>query len=275
MMVYCQIKDVNIHYEVFGEGKPIILLHGFSVDFRLMLECMEPALKEVKGYRRIYLDLPGMGLSNHSDWINNSDRMLDIVEAFIRKVIPDERFLIAGQSYGGYLARGILYKMKEMADGLLLICPVIIADSASRNVPQPVVIQKEDKLLSGLPPEEAEELAGMVVVQSMSVLDRCRNEVLSGIKKADLEFLGKIKEKYSFSFDVDDGDKAYFGKPTLFLLGRQDSCVGYQDAWSILKNYPRATFAVLDVAGHNLQIEQPELLNSLVKEWIARTEKCR
>ena len=30
------------------------------------------------------------------------------------------------------------------------------------------------------------------------------------------------------------------------LLGRQDSSVGYKDAWSILDNYPRGTFAVLD-----------------------------
>jgi len=57
------------------------------------------------------------------------------------------------------------------------------------------------------------------------------------------------------------------------LLGRQDSGVGYKDAWSILDNYPRATFAVLDRAGHNLQIEQEELFNSLVSEWLVRVNE--
>ena len=36
---------------------------------------------------------------------------------------------------------------------------------------------------------------------------------------------------------------------------------------------PRATYAVLDFAGHNLQIEQPALFNSLVENWLERLER--
>jgi len=63
-----------------------------------------------------------------------------------------------------------------------------------------------------------------------------------------------------------------FTKPTLFLLGRQDSAVGYRDAWKIIENYPRATFAILDTAGHILQIEQEEMFNSLTNDWLNRVE---
>ena len=62
-------------------------------------------------------------------------------------------------------------------------------------------------------------------------------------------------------------------KPTLILAGRQDAMVGYRDAWKILENYPRGTFAVLDRAGHNLQIEQETLFNALVNEWLDRVEE--
>jgi len=34
-----------------------------------------------------------------------------------------------------------------------------------------------------------------------------------------------------------------------------------------------ATFSVIDAAGYNLQIEQPELFHSLVRNWLLRTEK--
>lgn len=61
-------------------------------------------------------------------------------------------------------------------------------------------------------------------------------------------------------------------KPVLLLAGRQDIVVGYQDLLETIEEYPRATFAVLDMAGHNLQIEQPELFQSLVEEWMIRTE---
>lgn len=46
-----------------------------------------------------------------------------------------------------------------------------------------------------------------------------------------------------------------------------------KDAWDILDNYPRATFCVLDRAGHNLQIEQEDLFMSLVREWLERVDE--
>ncbi|SDC74660.1 alpha/beta fold hydrolase, partial [Shouchella lonarensis] len=45
-----------------------------------------------------------------------------------------------------------------------------------------------------------------------------------------------------------------------------------QDALNIMNKYPRSTFAVLDIAGHNLQIEQPQLFHALINEWLDRIE---
>ena len=79
------------------------------------------------------------------------------------------------------------------------------------------------------------------------------------------KFLDKIWPQGVFSFDVDKLPQP-FPAPTLFIMGRQDHWVGYRDAWSILENYPRATFAVLDRAGHLVWGEQSELCSVLVKE---------
>ncbi len=38
-------------------------------------------------------------------------------------------------------------------------------------------------------------------------------------------------------------------------------------------NYPRATFAVLDQAGHFVNIEQNVLCQALMHEWLDRVEK--
>lgn len=87
---------------------------------------------------------------------------------------------------------------------------------------------------------------------------------------ADDNFLYNLKKNgYGFSFEVDRLDEK-FKNPTLILLGRQDSSVGYKDDWNILDNYPRATFAILDKAGHNLKIEQAEVFNFIVNEWLVR-----
>jgi pimeloyl-ACP methyl ester carboxylesterase len=57
------------------------------------------------------------------------------------------------------------------------------------------------------------------------------------------------------------------------VTGRQDTAVGYAAAWDLLEQYPRATFAVLDRAGHALPHEQPGLLRALVTEWLDRVRE--
>jgi hypothetical protein len=72
---------------------------------------------------------------------------------------------------------------------------------------------------------------------------------------------------------VDTLPEPYPG-PTLFLIGRFDHWCGYQEAYRILENYLRATFAVLDRAGHAVTHEQNFLFKALVNEWLNRVEEC-
>jgi len=251
----CKINNISINYEIIGEGKPIVMLHGYYVDHNVMTGCMEPVFEVKEGYKRIYIDLPGMGKSEYGELITNSDSMLNIVIAFIEKTIPNENFLLAGESYGAYLSRGVIYKMQDRVDGVVLICPLIIPEYKKRNVPEHVVLVKDNILLSKLTSEDAEDFNSSVVVQSERIYGRYQNEIMSGVKIANGSFLQSLMQKgYGLSFDVDKLNKK-FDKPALILLGKQDDSMGYKDAWSILENFPRATFAILDRAGHNLQIE--------------------
>jgi pimeloyl-ACP methyl ester carboxylesterase len=270
----CKIRNISVNYEIIGQGKPIIMIHGYYPDHRLMAGCMEPIFSKRSGYKRIYIDLPGMGQTKAAEWITNSDKMLDIVIELIETIIPNTNFLLAGQSYGGYLARGIVYRIGSKVDGLLLLCPCIVADNEKRNTPSHIVLKRDDALLSQIDSTDVHEFNEMHVVQTERIWERYRDEILSGVKVADDKFLSNLQEHgYEFSFDVDNRGKK-FTKPTLMILGRQDLSVGYKDAWDILDNYPRATFAVLDRAGHNLQIEQEDILNCLVIEWLTRIEEC-
>jgi pimeloyl-ACP methyl ester carboxylesterase len=163
--------------------------------------------------------------------------------------------------------------MPDRIDGVALICPAILPDIEKRTVPEHVVLVKDDRLLSHLTAEEAEDFNESAVVQSETIYERYKKEVMSGVEIANSEFLQTLrKNRYGFSFNVDQS-KRKFQKPSVIMVGRQDSCVGYRDAWAILKNFPRATFAVLDGAGHNLQIEQQMLFNSLMKEWLIRVSQ--
>ncbi|TLD02306.1 acetoin dehydrogenase E2 subunit dihydrolipoyllysine-residue acetyltransferase [Robinsoniella peoriensis] len=267
------IDGMQIHYEVIGEGKPVIMLHGCACDYRLMLGCMEPVFNMCEGYQRIYIDLPGMGETKAPLSEGSSDKIMELLITFIKRVTKGS-FLIAGESYGGYLARGILTRLSQDIDGFLMICPVIVPGHNLRNVPGKEVLQYDEEFLRGLSADERESYCGYAVVANQDIFQRYQEEILPGLKMADSSFIEKLQNDYAFSFDVDRKSRELrFEKPVLLLAGRQDNCVGYQDLWSIIEDYPRGTFAVLDMAGHNLQIEQSEIFNSLVKEWIQRTEK--
>ena len=99
---------------------------------------------------------------------------------------------------------------------------------------------------------------------------RFKEEIKPGLTIANYEFIDRLQKNYSLTMNFHH--KTY-KKPVLLLVGRQDISVGYKDIIGIIDDYPRATLAVLDMAGHNLQIEQPELFESLVGEWIRRTDQ--
>lgn len=267
----CVINGLVVHHECIGEGIPILMIPGYQVDHRIMAACMEPVFQQTPGFRRVYIDLPGMGRTKRADWIANADAMLEFILDFIEAVMPGERLLVAGESYGGYLARGLHNRLGARVAGLLLICPVIRPAFEDRTLPGRVALKTDASLLARLSPEEAESVTESLVVQTEPVWRRFRDEVLAGITVADQAYLKAYRENgYAFSFDVDALDN-HCPCPTLFIMGRQDSVVGYRDAWPILENFPRATFAVLDRAGHSLQIEQAELFHALVREWLERS----
>ncbi|MBE5103729.1 alpha/beta hydrolase [Bacillus thuringiensis] len=264
----CRIKDAGIYYEIVGEGKPVVIIHGCAPDHRLMMKCMESVFQKYEGYQRIYIDLPGMGKSNAPDWINSSDRIVEVLITFIEEIVSTQEFLLVGESYGGYLARGILSKMFERVNGLLLVCPVVVAQQKERQLPDKQVIVRDGEFLNTLTSTDREEFCELTVVANEYTYTRFKEEIKPGLDVANYEFIERLQKNYPLTMDF---HQKKYEKPVLSLAGRQDISVGYQDIIGIIEDYPRATLAVLDMAGHNLQIEQPELFESLVWEWIRRT----
>ena len=265
-----QLETATVHYESRGRGTPILTLHGFFVDHLVMKGCMEPLFKEDAPWQRIYFDLPGMGRTELKTEFSSSDDIFSLVLDFVDAVLPNKRFLLVGESYGGYLARALLRKRPEQVLGLLLVCPVIIPEKEKRTLPEHVVLHRDLELMEELVEREDHDFLSMAVVQSRKSWERYREEVVPGVRLAQVELLDQILENaYPLSFDVDQLETPFMG-PTLFIMGRQDPVVGYRDAFQIIENYPRASFAVLDRAGHVLQQEQEEQFRVLTLDWLER-----
>ncbi len=46
----------GMYCEIVGQGRPIVALHGWSLDHRVMKECLEPTFRRRTGWQRIYVE---------------------------------------------------------------------------------------------------------------------------------------------------------------------------------------------------------------------------
>lgn len=269
----CLVRDIPVYYEEYGAGKPVINIHGWPVDHRMMVEPFEPIFSQMKGYRRIYIDLPGMGKTPSAEWIKNSDNMLEVVTEFINTVIGEENFLLTGESYGGYLALGLIHEMGNRIDGVLLLCAMIDPrEDEEKNLPERQVIWKPEQL-DFIDEDSCEyKYMDMAVVATPQMYEKWQNIILPALGIADMEFLSNHCDMW-YSPDFQKSvDQITFDKPSCILTGRQDHLVGYKIAYELVERFPRATYAVLDSAGHLLEGEREPLFGQLVKDWICRVE---
>ncbi|CCQ45109.1 alpha/beta hydrolase fold family protein [Pseudarthrobacter siccitolerans] len=260
-----RIGGVSVHCAEYGAGMPVLALHGAGVDHREVAGALEPVFSEIPNYRRLYPDLPGMGLTPAPGTITSNDDVLDLLLGLIDHVIGDEPFLLLGHSYGGYLARALAALRPHQAVGLTLICPV---GAHTQDVPAHEVLVSQAGLPGGLDPDLEATYRDYFVVQTPETLRSFKDRVAPSAKLVDEAALTRVFARWELR---DRPEAAHtYPHPVLILAGRQDATAGYAGQLELAKHYRRATVAVLDRAGHALFHEQPKLVQAHIAEWLQR-----
>ncbi|MGD0742162.1 MAG: alpha/beta hydrolase [Acidimicrobiales bacterium] len=265
----CDLEGAPIHYDSFGSGRPLVVLHGMPLDRHASIHEFEPILSARTGWRRIYPDLPGHGETAGAAAVTTPDELLGVLAEFVTAVLGNTRLVLAGTSFGGYLARGLVHRLGGRIDGLCLNVPAVVRDTTGTRAPRLVVADEE-----AIAAKSRDD--GWAWYGELAVADSAANrEYAAAVNEAEtdaayLEALHGSGTPCSFERETLPTPLA---APTLILAGRQDNVVGYEAALSILPSYPRATLAVLDRAGHMLRGEQPLLFAALVNEWLDRVEE--
>ena len=273
----CETDKATIDYEEHGEGRPNLLLHGWTMNRRVEIFDYEKIFAARPGWRRIYPDLPGMGRSVAKDGLANQDDALEALLAFIDQVLPG-RFVLAGTSLGAYRARAVAARRRSRIAGLLLRVPCIFAEDARRTLPPFQALVANDAFMASLDADDRANLGDLLIQTPAYVeaLKHKRDAVVQPAIQATAPIANEIRvdpRRYGFSFDLTEAEKT-FDEPTLIIAGRQDTTVGYRDAWSILDSYPRATFVALDRADHGWPMETPNLLAALIDDWLERIARA-
>ena len=267
------VNNTSVYYEKHGEGTPLLILAGFMLDHEVMKGAIEPLFAERTGWQRIYVDMPGTGYTRAGDDIMTSADIVALLCDFIDLVIPGE-FALLGFSYGGLIARAILKAKQAQVNGLVLLAPVVSGANGERDIPEGMIIAHDPDATALLPEQLAPMILSTLSVQTMAVIERIMREYGATFQRADMSFLQQLRQPENYHIKAVDTLETPFDKPVLILTGRHDTSVGFADAFTLARSYPRATYATLDRAGHGVYIEQDRLYQALMQEWFDRVEEA-
>lgn len=255
--------SIKLNYKEYGSGEPIYFLHGLALDKSSMEYIYEPLFSKNSKYRRVYIDLPGMGHSKLTEDLKSSDDVFKKVKNFIISDSLNYSINICGHSFGAYLCLGLAFELKEKVNKLFLTCPVLKAKQNDR------VLEKhknifEEKITLVENEEAYNDFINMNVLINNETWNDYKNAIVPGLDLFNSVGWRKIQNNsYSLKFE----NKIISNPPNTrgyILLGEYDNVVGYKDQIKVL-NDKQAKCRVIANSGHNLQIDSKKILKNILK----------
>jgi len=152
-----------------------------------------------------------------------------------------------------------------------MLVPYLPNAEGNSDVPEHVTLVAAPDVFDDLDPDE-EWIPGRMVEQSRRAVELIRRDDMPSIRAADQTFLRRYEVEPQQP-ELLAAPAAPFPGASLILTGRQDATVGFTAAYNLLDEFPRATFATLDLAGHWLgRVERPEPFHALVRDWFDRMQ---
>jgi len=251
------------HYEVMGEGRPLLLIHGLDLDTRMW----DAQFTEfARTHQVIRFDLRGMGQTPMSD---QPFRLYDDVKGLL-DALGIEKTCVAGLSFGGYTALEFALAYPDRVEGLILVSSGLLGHPRSEKRQQDAArfaelcrtgtVEEITETAAqywfdgpGQPPNreaaEARERFRMMFAQAYALPKT--NQSPTWLTPGPIERLEEIKV------------------PTLVVAGDRD----YEDFLAIseilAQRIPRAQKVIMAGSAHIPPMDQPETFNRLVRQFLA------
>jgi pimeloyl-ACP methyl ester carboxylesterase len=265
------MTNKKVFVQKIGSGFPILMLHGFPLDYHSLLP-LENCFSQQSAWKRIYIDLPGMGQSQSGFQIKSATDVLNALVEFIHQEFGEQPFAIVGYSFGGYLASALTEKFGPQIKSLFLLAPETVAENSDRTLPAKYVYQISD-LPQSATKDEITAYKVTATIESTENFNLFKKYILPGLMSNGKNPLLKyLSENPQLPKEPDQ----YLNKyclPTTIVVGKNDNMVGYEDSFALYKTLSNAAYISLPMAGHTLHLDQPQLINCLFNTWLTNLEK--
>lgn len=268
---FVTLADGVTHYELSGpeNGKPVVLVHGFSVPYFIFDITFEFLVKS--GFRVLRYDLFGRGFSDRPRAANNIQffvrQLKDLLDALNFKDIA-----LLGLSMGGPITAAFIREHPGYVRKHVLIDPA--------GVKQTVLGRSIEALKMPIFGELAFGLFGsalMIKSLASDLFDPKAVEFFQNQYKIQMQFKGfkrallsTLRSNMLNSFYETYADDGRLQKPTLLFWGRDDKTTLFANSATLLTALPHAEFHAIENCGHIPHFEKPEIVNPILLEFLSK-----
>lgn len=253
---------MDIYYlDLNPSGKPLIFfIHGLGADSD-MWGFQTLALMEA-GMRPVTVDLPGFGKTSMD---SKKWKFKEITHRLAETVarITSEKVIVAGLSLGGVFAQNLALEYPERIRGLVLASTcTYLRPKTWRN--WVYLLGRGMKVLLKNPAAQAEQVADHLFPDTSQAV--YHDIVVEKIKQANpTAYRNAMKSLILF----DNREKIRrLNLPVLVITGEKDGTIPPAAQTEMAGLIPGARQVILPCAGHAVNIDQPELFNLHLLEFI-------
>jgi pimeloyl-ACP methyl ester carboxylesterase len=240
----------------------LVLLHGYPLNSQMW----QPQIEGLATQARVIApDLRGHGDSQVVPGPYSMDLLADDVHTLLKELNLTEPIVLCGLSMGGYVSFAFQRKYPERLRGLILTATRAAADTEQGRAARDQAMQtaREQGVEAIVESMAPKLLAPQTVAERPLLLELAqaimRGTSLEGVL-GDLEGLKNRPDSTATLAEI--------RVPTLIIHGAEDQLIPLQEAQAMQAQIAGARLVVLPEAGHLLNLEQPELFNGAVKEFL-------
>ncbi|WP_290848167.1 alpha/beta hydrolase [Flavobacterium sp.] len=260
---YIEVEpNVRLHVTDMGEGKPVVLIHGYPLS-DAMWEYQNSALVKA-GYRVIAITLRGFGQSDKPYGSYNYDQFADDIKVVLDK-LEIENATIGGHSMGGAIALHYVAKFDSLhVSKLALFSAAAPKHTKVDGFEQPFFSKEDITAWVGLMHNDRPAL--LAAVSSKFTLNETSvNPGLGGwLYQQEMQSSPYAMEQALIALRDEDlrADLPKIKIPTLIFSAVQDHIVSHELGIYMSKNIASSKLVVFENSGHAGFVEEKDKFNA-------------
>jgi pimeloyl-ACP methyl ester carboxylesterase len=178
------------------------------------------------------------------------------------------RFTLVGLSLGGYLAFEIIRRQLQRLERVVLMDTTTVADHPARRAGRLADIAKvRERGIEALIPELPARWLHPAHMQRVDLTN-----LMSAMARS-IGARGQFNQQTAMLARPDShADLERVRVPTLLVCGREDPVTPVPDHEAMAARVPGARLEIIENCGHLSTIEQPEIVNRVLSNWLRETE---